>query len=665
MSAPMQERPSGLSRLRVLAADDQPENLELLAAILGDEGFEIRFARDGVEALDAIVGDPPDAVLLDVMMPRLDGFEVCRRVKHQRATCFIPIVLLTALSDVESKVRGLEAGADDFLNKPFHRAELLTRLRSLLRIRALRDELDSTESVIFSMVDMLEGKDPRTRHHSLRVAALASATGRVLGFDERALQDVAFGALLHDIGKIGVPESILLKPEAERSAEEEALYRSHPGLGRRILEPISSLAGALPIVLHHHERADGSGYPSGLAASGLPRAVELVAAANAFDLARIGRGDDLEAAAAALAAESGTGRFHEEIAGELVRVARTLAATPSFAEMLPVPVAASGGRILVADDSPTNRQLYAGLLETEGFEVEVVADGAAALEAWRAGRPDLLLVDVRMPGLAGDEICRRVKSDPASAFLPVVLVTAYEERDSRRRAVEAGADDLLVAPVDRLELLTRIRSLLRLRVYHQDLVRHESVVISLSAALEAKDAYTRGHSQRVGDLAARLAGELGESHEEADRLRLGGLLHDIGKVAVPERVLHKPDKLTDDEFRQVMTHPMVGWEICRRLRSAQPVLDVIRWHHERFDGSGYPDGLAGDAIPRPARILSVADALDALTSERPYRASLSVADGIELLRQETRRGKWDVAVLAALDRLHDRGEADPRRAARL
>ena len=208
-----------------------------------------------------------------------------------------------------------------------------------------------------------------------------------------------------------------------------------------------------------------------------------------------------------------------------------------------------------------------------------------------------------------------------------------------------------------------MRSLLRLRLYHHDLVRHESVILSLVAALEAKDAYTRGHSQRVGDLSARIAIELGEPAAAAARLRLGGLLHDIGKVAVSERVLHKPGKLTEAEFREVMAHPVVGWEICRRLRSAQPVLDVIRSHHERFDGRGYPDGLAGTAIPWPARILSVADALDALTSERPYRASLSVAEGIALLAEETRHGKWDPRVFEALLRLDERDEADPRRSA--
>ncbi len=646
---------------RVLVVDDRSENRELLAAILGDEGFEVALAGDGLAALDAVAADPPQAVLLDVMMPKMDGFEVCRRLKSARATCFTPVVLLTALTDVENKLRGLEVGADDFLNKPFHRAELLTRLRSLLRIRALRDELDSTESVMFSMVDLLEGKDPRTRHHSLRVAALAAATGRHMGLYGRELQDLVFGGLLHDIGKVGVPESALLKPAAERTAGEEALYRSHPGLGRRILEPIASLAGALPIVLHHHERLDGSGYPAALRGPDLDRSVEIVAAANELDMARIANpGAGLEGACAALAAEAAAGRFNAEIAEEVIAAARELPESPVLEEILPVPVPDPGGRILIADDSRSNLQLYSALLASEGFETITVSDGHAALEAWRSERPDLVILDIRMPKRSGDEVCREIKKDPSSAFLPVVLVTAHEERDSRRRAVEVGADDLLIAPVHRLELLARVRSLLRLRVYHRDLVRHESVVLSLSAALEAKDAYTRGHSQRVGELSARLAQELGEPSESCARLRLGGLLHDIGKVAVPENILHKPAQLTDAEFRRVMVHPVVGWEICRRLRSAAPVLDVIRSHHERFDGSGYPEGLAGEEIPWRARILSVVDALDALTSERPYRARLSVAGGIDLLRDETARGKWDPRVFDALERLHARGEADPK-----
>ena len=650
-------------RTRVLAVDDQPENLELLGAILDEEGFAVEFAADGVEALAAVERRPPHAILLDLMMPRLDGLEVVRRLKARRATCFVPVILLTALSDIDSKVRGLDAGADDFLNKPFQRAELLTRLRALLRIRALRDDLDSTESVLLSMIELLENKDRRTRGHSLRVAALVAATAERLGLEPRARHDLAWAGLLHDVGKLGVPESILRKVETERSAEESARYREHPALGCRILAPIESLERPLALVAAHHERVDGSGYPAGHAGREVTRTAELLAAANLADHLRRAEADGGPGWAEALRAGAAAGAFRPECVAAVIAAAPPPAAEPVLADLLPLPVPVPGGTILVADDGVTNRALYRELLEGAGYRVVVCRDGRSALEGWRSARPDLLLLDVRMPDLPGDEVCRRVKADPESAHLPVVLVTAYEARESRRRALEAGADDLLLAPVNRTELLARVRSLLRLRLFHDDLVEHEQVVLSLSEALEAKDPYTRGHSTRVGELSARLALELGESAAVAERLRIGGLLHDIGKVALPESVLHKPGKLTPAEFATVMTHPTIGWEICRRLRSAEPVLDVIRLHHERFDGSGYPNGLAGEAIPWLVRILSLADALDALTSERPYRARLELADAMALLADETRHGRWDPRAWAGLERMHDRGTADPRRLA--
>jgi len=645
---------------RILAVDDQPENLELLGAILGEEGFDVTFAADGAEALAAVEERLPHAILLDLMMPNVDGLEVCRRLKGKRPTCFVPIILLTALTDVESRVRGLDAGADDFLNKPFRRAELLTRLQSLLRIRRLRDDLDSTESVIFSMVDLLEGKDPKTRHHSLRVAALAGATASRLGLDERSHQDLVWGGLLHDLGKLGVPEAILRLDGGERDAEQERLYREHPALGARILRPIDSLAGPIRLVEHHHERLDGTGYPRGLSGDDFDPALELLAVANRFDYLRRRSDDDAGRAGSALLAEAEAGRYRLPTAQAIVAEGLALDPEPALTSVLPVPATVVEGTILVGDDSVTNRNLYRELLEMAGHTVVTVESGDAVLERWREVRPDLVLLDVRMPGVTGDEVCRLLKSDPDATWLPVLLVTAYEARESRQRALDAGADDLLFAPVHRTELLARVRSLLRLRLFHADLVEHEAVVLSLSTALEAKDPYTRGHSTRVGELSARLALELGEDDDTAERLRLGGLLHDIGKVAVPEAVLTKPGRLTDEEMAAVMTHPVVGWEICRRLRSAEPVLDVIRFHHERNDGSGYPEGLAGDDIPWHARILSVADAMDALTSERPYRRSLGVDEALGLLREERDRGKWDPRLIEAIARLHDKGAADPR-----
>jgi putative two-component system response regulator len=667
--------PPKRERARVLAVDDQPENLELLSAILTDEGFEVALASDGVAALESVAAAPPQAILLDIMMPRLDGFDVCRRLKSSRPSCFIPVVMLTALSDVESKVRGFEAGADDFLNKPFHRVELLTRLRSLLRIRALRDELDSTEGLIFSMVHLLEEKDPLTRNHSRRVGAIAHAAGLALGFPPRTLRNLTLGALLHDIGKLGVPEAVLLKRREDRTAEEQADFELHPELGARILSPIESLSEALPYILRHHERRDASGYPARPQGESLPREIEVLAAANFRDNARFDlpvinldsadSGSDLFSTRcdAALVSEVERGRFERRIADEVNRAADRVAARgelPAIDELLPAPAVDSGGRILIADDNPTNRQLYVELLSGAGYEVEAAGDGPAALEAWKSFRPDLLILDVRMPGMSGEEVCRRIKQDESSAFLPVVLVTAYEERGLRMRALDSNADELLIAPVNRLELLARVRSLLRLKLYHEDLVGHESVVLSLSAALEAKDPYTRGHSQRVGELSTRLAREMGQDDAFVQRIRTAGLLHDIGKVAIPQSLLNKPERLTPEEFAKVMTHPVVGWEICRPLRTAQSVLDAILYHHERYDGCGYPKGLAGEAIPFQARLLAVADALDALTSERAYRHRLTIDGAVELLARETEAGKWDPAVFRALTSLAARGHADPR-----
>jgi putative two-component system response regulator len=524
---------------RILAVDDQPENRELLGAILEEEGYEVGFAADGIEALEAVERQLPNAVLLDLMMPRMNGIEVCRRLKAKRPTCFVPIILLTALTDVESKVRGLDAGADDFLNKPFHRAELLTRLRSLLRIRALRDDVDSTESVILSMIDLREGKDSRTRHHSHRVAGLAAATAEHLGLAADLRQDLIWAALLHDLGKLGVPEAVLLKPETERSEEEILQYREHPLLGCQILQPIASLADSLELVAGHHEQLDGGGYPAGRTGPAFSRGTELLAIANRLDHLRRD-GDDTSARwSATLRADATVGRYREQSVEAVIAAASVATKEPVLDDLLPVPVARTDGTILVADDSATNRMLFRELLEGADYKVVLCADGVEALTAWRESRPDLVLADVRMPGLAGDELCRQIKADPESAHLPVVLITAYEERESRRRAIEAAADDLLLAPVSRTELLARVRSLLRLRLFHDDLVGRESVVHSLSEALEAKDSYTRGHSARVGDLSARLARALGENDDTARQLVVGGQLHDIGKVALPESLLNK------------------------------------------------------------------------------------------------------------------------------
>ena len=647
--------PGAATKGRVLAVDDQEENLELLDELLGTEGYEVLLARDGVEALSTVEENDVDCVVLDVMMPRLDGFEVCRRLRGDPRSQLLPVVILTALSSVQDKVQGLDAGADDFLNKPLRREELLARVRSLVRIKRLRDELDTSESVVFTMVQALESKDPQDAGHSERVAAASMAVARRLGLPPREREAVAKGAMLHDIGKLGVPDDVLRAPRP-RPAEAEALYRQHPELGERILLPLRSLVVARDVVRHHHERLDGSGYPDGLYGPEIAVPAQIVMVANYYDdllrcdgLGHKDAGERLRAAAA-------EGLFARDVVEPFLESGAMVIASgdweaDAWSELVPLAELSRGGTVLVGDDTPANREMFADVLGEAGFQVVTVADGTSVLSAISEGGIDLAIVDLRMPGLDGFTVCERLKKDPETEFLPVVLVTAYGEATDRARGIEVGADDFFSLPLNRLELTARVRSLMRLRMYSRDLEDHHDVVLSLASVLEAKDPYTRGHSARVGDLASRLGREIGLPDRECELLRLAGLLHDIGKVGIPGWIINKPGRLSHDEFLTVMSHPGTGESLCRPLKTIQAILPYIRHHHERFDGRGYPDGLTGDAIPVGARVLALADAFEALTADRSYRKRMTSEEALGLLARETAEGHWDPQYLPALERM--------------
>jgi putative two-component system response regulator len=247
-----------------------------------------------------------------------------------------------------------------------------------------------------------------------------------------------------------------------------------------------------------------------------------------------------------------------------------------------------------------------------------------------------------MPVQDGGETLRVLRADPRHLFLPIIVLTAHGSSSMRQEAIVAGADDFIAYPLNRVELITRIRSLLRIKDFHADLEQTYSVICALALALEAKDQYTRGHSQRVGDLSRTFALHLGLGIAAGERVRVAGLLHDIGKIAVPESLLNKQGPLTRDEFLRVIGHPVIGEEMVRPLLTMSEVLQMIRHHHERYDGRGYPDGLRGDDIPHEVRLLSIVDAYDALTSHRSYRpAPLSHTAALETLRREAAGGKWD------------------------
>jgi len=309
------------------------------------------------------------------------------------------------------------------------------------------------------------------------------------------------------------------------------------------------------------------------------------------------------------------------------------------------------GTILVADDQAANRELLAELLGAHGFKVITVPDGAAALQELNHAQVDLVLLDVMMPHLTGFEVCQTIKSNQDTCLVPVILVTALSDKQDRLEGIKAGADDFLTRPVDRAELLARVQSLLKLKFRTDELERAEAVLFSLAHSIEGKDPYTHGHCERLADYSASLGEHLGLGEEQIIALRRAGVVHDIGKVAVPDSILLKPGRLTEEEWKLVREHPVVGERICAPLKSFRLLLPIIRHHHEKCDGSGYPDGLRGDQIPVTAKVLQIVDVFDALATERPYKKALSTTDALTTMKEEVAKGWWDPQVFEEFDRL--------------
>lgn len=307
--------------------------------------------------------------------------------------------------------------------------------------------------------------------------------------------------------------------------------------------------------------------------------------------------------------------------------------------------------ILVADDHAPNRALFEELLTAAGFTVLTANDGAAALQQFKLAAPDLVLLDVMMPHLNGFEVCARIKAEKEICLTPVILVTALSAREDRIAGITAGADDFLTRPVDQSELLARVRSLLRLKRQIDELEHAESVLFALAKSIEGKDPYTENHCERLSNYASRLGRRLGLPDEQITALQRAGIVHDIGKVAVPDAILLKPGRLTDDEWKVMREHPVVGERICIPLRSFRLVLPIIRHHHEKLDGSGYPDGLRGNQIPITARVLQIVDVYDALTTVRPYKPALSIGEALETMTAEVARGWWDREIFDSFTKL--------------
>jgi putative two-component system response regulator len=309
--------------------------------------------------------------------------------------------------------------------------------------------------------------------------------------------------------------------------------------------------------------------------------------------------------------------------------------------------------ILVVDDDELSARFLRRWLYREGYDVRIAATPATAIEAARASLPDLVLLDLVLQG-RGFAVCRELKTDPLTRLIPIVMVTAEADHQARLRGLDAGADDFLTKPFDPAELRARLTSLLRLKRYTDELESAETIIIGLGATIEARDPSTRGHCQRLVAYATQLGEALGLSRDDLSALERGAFVHDIGKIAIPDSVLLKNGRLNALEMQVMREHPLVGDALCAGLRSLKPVRPIIRHHHERLDGTGYPDGLRSTSVPLLAQIVAVVDVYDALTTSRPYRAPLEAAAAHEALMAEAARGWRDPELVKMFVALNER-----------
>ena len=282
-------------------------------------------------------------------------------------------------------------------------------------------------------------------------------------------------------------------------------------------------------------------------------------------------------------------------------------------------------KVMVVDDNDLNLELASDLLESSDYQVAQAHDGLEALAYLdrQNGDVDVILLDVMMPVLDGYETCRRIKDHHIWRLIPVVMLTALSDVDSRVKALEAGADDFLIKPFNEDELLARVKSSARVKQLHDQLEDTENILFALANVVEVKDHYTDQHLQRMAHYTERLAGLAGLSFSDQRYVRYGGILHDIGKVGISDLILRKPARLTPEEFEIIKEHTILGEQIVKPMRFGAQVGPLVRGHHERWDGGGYPDGLSGEQIPLGARIITLCDTFDAMTSDRPYRKALS------------------------------------------
>lgn len=605
----------------VLIVEDCEQQVRLLTTYVGQLGCKAQVAHSVADAIKVLKAGPPDLVLLDLLLPGADGYELIGHMKRSERWQRIPIVVTSVLADVAARVKALELGADDFILKGSERMEFDARVRRLLRVKRDLDQLSRNSELgppagqFDSLTGLLTQDDLRTSlDHEVSRARRAGEPLSLLYIDIDHLARIN-----EQQGHARGDELLKLVAAKMRDTcrSRDILFRFR-GEEFMVLLPQTTRDDAVALA-HRLRKAVAMSAP-GEARQAMATCVTISIGISTFPSDAADADALLQHADEAMYLAKNQGSDNVALFGEKIE------ASPR------------SQTILLVDDEEKNLRLLEAFLAPEGYQTLRAADGIEALEVARRERPDLILLDAMMPRLSGFDACRRLKQERATRLIPIVLVTALSGRDDKLRGMEAGADDFLHKPVDKLELLTRTRALLRAKQATDMLEDAETIIFTLAKAVEARDPSTGDHVERVARYAVALGQAVGLRGADLDGLRRAGIVHDIGKIAVPDAVLLKPGKLTLDEQKIIQQHVEAGYELLRPLRTFREALPAVRYHHERLNGSGYPFGLSGDEVPLSAQIMGVVDVYDALTSDRVYRAAMSHDKAAEVLRDEAARG---------------------------
>lgn len=585
---------------RILVVDDSTMNQDLIRRILKGTKIKIDTAINGEEAIEKLREQKYHLVFMDHMMPVMDGMEALKKIKEEKLCQNVPVVVLTANVAPGAREQYLEAGFDDYLTKPVIPQMLEAAIKKHLPKRLIKERWDRDRAD-----DMAEDSQEQELSPFLQ----------------------QFSFLDTSVGMSYFANNEEFYCDMIRCYLENSSYDD---------------------ICRYYEEEDWENYRilvHALKSTSLSiGAVELSNQAKEMEMAaKDGRIDDIR---------RGHKAMIERFGSLLQQISQALGA-PKEEEETVSAQEEDKACILVVDDDVMNLRIAEKMLESK-FHIECVKSGREALEFVEHVIPNLILLDLHMPGMDGFQVIEALRSEEKYREIPVIFLTADNDRDTEIKGFREGALDFIAKPFIADIAISRVNRILELSRLQKDLQREvrkqtrtaeerrqkverlsSQIMVTLAGTIDAKDKYTKGHSSRVAEYAVKIAEKLGKSEKEQENIYYLGLLHDIGKIGIPDGIINKTTRLTDEEYELIKTHPVIGAEILENISELPELVMGAKWHHERYDGKGYPDGLKGEAIPEMARIIGVADAYDAMTSNRSYRDVLPQ----DVVRGEIEKGK--------------------------